>query len=100
MWIQPFVYAVPQGLAVRTFPVVPWAIGIAVFQTESLQKVPGEKKQKKPDRIRELIDARNTKITKKEYKRKSREEFYMLTKDALEYGVIDEIVTSLDTILF
>lgn len=41
-----------------------------------------------------------TKITKKEYKRKSREEFYMLTKDALEYGVIDEIVTSLDTILF
>lgn len=38
----------------------------AYDEFESLQKVPGEKKQKKPDRIRELIDARNTKITKKE----------------------------------
>lgn len=43
---------------------------------------------------------KHTKITKKEYKHKSREEFYMLTKDALEYGVIDEIVTDLDMILF
>ena len=43
---------------------------------------------------------KHTKISKKEYKHKLREEFYMLTKDALEYGVIDEIVTDLDMILF
>lgn len=38
----------------------------AYEEFESLRKLPGEKKQKKPDRIRELIDARNSKITKKE----------------------------------
>ena len=41
-------------------------VGQAYAEFEDSLKIPGERKQKKPDRIRELIDARNTKITKKE----------------------------------
>ena len=41
-------------------------VGQAYTEFEDSLKIPGEKKQKKPDRIRELIDARNTQITKKE----------------------------------
>jgi len=41
-------------------------VGQAYTEFEDKLKIPGEKKQKKPDRIRELIDARNTQITKKE----------------------------------
>ena len=41
----------------------------------------------------------HTRILKKEYKQKLREEFYMLPDDALRYGVIDEVVEDLDAIL-
>jgi ATP-dependent Clp protease protease subunit len=41
----------------------------------------------------------HTKLSLKEYKKRAREEFYMLTDDALKYGVIDHIVTDIDDIL-
>lgn len=41
-------------------------VGQAYTEFEDSLKIPGEKRQKKPDRIRELIDARNAQITKKE----------------------------------
>lgn len=40
-----------------------------------------------------------TKITRKVYEKNLRKEFYMLTADALELGVIDKIVRNLDEIL-
>lgn len=42
---------------------------------------------------------KHTKISKKEYKKRAREEFYMLAEDALKYGVIDQIVTDINDIL-
>lgn len=42
---------------------------------------------------------KHTNISEKKYKQKARDEFYMLTEDALKYGVIDEIVTDIDRIL-
>lgn len=41
----------------------------------------------------------HTKLSSKEYKKRAREEFYMLANDALKYGVIDQIVTDIDDIL-
>lgn len=42
---------------------------------------------------------RHSKMTSSEYDALSRVEYYMLPKDALEHGFIDEIVTDIDTIL-
>lgn len=41
----------------------------------------------------------HTKLSKQEYEKRAREEFYMLTDDALKYGVIDRIVTDINDIL-
>ena len=41
----------------------------------------------------------HTKISRKIYEKNLRKEFYMLTDDALELGVIDEVIKSLDEIL-
>lgn len=41
----------------------------------------------------------HSKMTEKEYSLVEKKELYMLPKDALDYGFIDEIVTDIDTIL-
>lgn len=48
--------------------------------------------------IREHV-LKYTKLSKQEYKKRAREEFYMLTDDALKYGVIDQIITDINDIL-
>lgn len=48
--------------------------------------------------IREHV-LKHTKLSKQEYKKRAREEFYMLAEDALKYGVIDQIVTDINDIL-
>lgn len=40
----------------------------------------------------------HSKMSEDEYDRLDRKEFYMLAKDALEYGFIDEVITELDAI--
>lgn len=48
--------------------------------------------------VREHI-LKYTNMTKKEYKKRLREEFYMLAGEALKYGMIDKIITDIDDIL-
>ena len=40
----------------------------------------------------------HSKMSEGEYDKLDRKEFYMLAKDALEYGFIDEVITELDAI--
>lgn len=40
----------------------------------------------------------HSKMSEEEYDRLDRKEFYMLAKDALKYGFIDEVITELDAI--
>ena len=41
----------------------------------------------------------NEKMSEREYDRVNSKEFYMLPKDALEYGFIDEIITDINAII-